>query len=297
MARSSHLRWAVVICLASGLAWHGSAATVPMPNPDDATVADGVFRSRYFDLSYPLPSGWMEGLAGPDASGSGYYVLGTFVPAGELTGTIVVAAQDIFFATAPLDDAMAIADEFSRAMAWVDGMQIDRPPVEVHIAGRRFAQIDFSGVGLFRSTFITKLRCHFLSFNLTAKSPEFLSALAHSLNNLGPAEDTQATKIDPVCISGYANADHLLTRIDPPPISPSFTSIPVRIVIARDGSVKHVHVIHATAAQRDGIETALSGWKLRPLNANGVATEIETGVVINFTQTGAVQYRSGNRIQ
>jgi hypothetical protein len=272
MARSSHLRWAVVICLASGLAWHGSAATVPMPNPDDATVADGVFRSRYFDLSYPLPSGWMEGLAGPDASGSGYYVLGTFVPAGELSGTIVVAAQDIFFATAPLEDAMAMADEFGRSMVRVDGMQIDRPPV-------------------FRSTFITKLRCHFLSFNLTAKSPEFLSALAHSLNNLGPAEDTQATKIDPVCISGYANADHLLTRIDPPPISPSFTSIPVRIVIARDGTVKHAHVIHATAAQRDGIEAALSRWKLRPPNMNGSATEIETGLVITFTPAGAVRYR------
>jgi hypothetical protein len=103
----------------------------------------------------------MESLAGPGASGS---VLGTFVPASELTGTIVVAAQDILFATAPLDDAMAMADEFGRAMARVDGMRIDRPPV----ARRRFAQIDFSGVGLFRGTFITKLRCHFLSFNLTA---------------------------------------------------------------------------------------------------------------------------------
>jgi hypothetical protein len=286
-ARSSHLRLAAVICLASGLAWHGSAATVPMPNPDDGTVAAGVFRSRYFDLSYPLPSGWMQNLAGPGASGSGYYVLGTFVPAGELTGTIVVAAQDIFFATAPLDDAMAMADEFGRAMAWVDGMQIDRPPVEVHIAGRRFAQIDFSGVGLFRSTFITKLRCHFLSFNLTAKSPELLTSLALSLYNLGPADDTEATKIDPVCIGGYANADHLLTRIDPPPISPSFASIPVRIVIARAGSVKHVHVIHATAAQRDGIETALSQWKLRPPNANGVAAEIETGLAwISHTSLG-----------
>jgi hypothetical protein len=167
----------------------------------------------------------------------------------------------------------------------------------VHIAGRRFAQIDFSGVGLFRSTFITKLRCHFLSFNLTAKSPEFLSALAHSLNNLGPAEDTQATKIDPVCIGGYANADHLLTRIDPPPISPSFTSIPVRIVIARDGTVKHAHVIHATAAQRDGIEAALSRWKLRPPNMNGSATEIETGLVTTFTPAGAVRYLPGNQIQ
>jgi hypothetical protein len=99
------------------------------------------------------------------------------------------------------------------------------------------------------------------------------------LNNLGPADDTEATKVDPVCIGGYANAEHLLTRIDPPPISPSFTSIPVRIVIARDGSVKHVRVIHATAAQRDGIETTLSQWKLRPPVRNGVATEIETGLV------------------
>ena len=187
-----------------------------MPNPDDVSVADGVFKSQYFDLSYPLPSGWMEGLAGPGASGSGNYVLGTFVPAGELTGTIVVAAQDIFFATAPLDDAMAMADELGRAMARIDGTKIDRPPVEVRIAGRRFARIDFSGVGLFRSTFITKLRCHFLSFNLTAKSPELLSALALSLNRLGLADDAEAAQTDPVCIGGYANADQLLTRIRSP---------------------------------------------------------------------------------
>jgi hypothetical protein len=295
-ARIPGRRWAAVICLASGLAWHGNTATAPMPNPENGSVADGVFRNQYFDLSYPLPSGWMEGVAGPGASGSGYYVLGTFVPAGELTGTIVVAAQDIFFATAPLDDAMAMADELGRAMARIDGTKIDRPPVEVRIAGRRFARIDFSGVGLFRSTFITKLRCHFLSFNLTAKSPELLSALVLSLNNLGPVDDKEAARVDPTCIGGYADADHLLTRIDPPAISPSFAPIPIRIVIAADGTVKHVHVIHASAAQRYGIETALGRWKLRPPNMNGVPTEIETGLVINFTPAGAVRYLPGNRI-
>jgi hypothetical protein len=297
MARISHLRWPAVICLAIGLAWHGNAATMPMPNPDDGIVVDGVFISRYFNLSYPLPPGWQASLAGPDASGSGYYVLGTFVPAGELAGTILMAAQDIFFATTPIDDVMAMAEAFGRAMAQVDGMKVDRPPVEVHIAGRRFGRIDFSGVGLFRSTLITKLRCHFLSFNLTARSPELLSALVFSLNNLGPADAVEAVRIDPLCIGGYADADHLLTRIDPPAISPSFAPIPVRIVIAADGTVTHVHVIHATAAQRGGIETALGQWKLRPANTNGVPTEIETGVVIDFTPAGAVHYLPGNRIR
>jgi hypothetical protein len=297
MRRVARLRWAAMICLASGLAWHGNAATVPMPNPDDGTVADGVFKSRYFNLSYPLPPGWIASLAGPGASESGYYVLGSFVPAGELTGTILVAAQDIFFAATSLDDVMAMADEIGRAIAHVDGMKIDQAPSEVQIAGRRFARIDFSGVGLFRSTLITKQRCHFLSFNLTAKSPELLSAMVLSLNNLGPVDDKEAARNGPMCIGGYADADHLLTRVDPPAISPSFTPIPVRIVIAADGTVKHVHVIHATAAQRDGIETALGRWKLRPPNRNGVPTEIETGLIVNFLPTGAVRYLPGNRIQ
>jgi hypothetical protein len=236
-------------------------------------------------------------LAGPGASVSGYYVLGTLVPAGELTGTIVVAAQDLFFAATPLDDVMATADEFGRAMSQVDGMKVDQPPSEVEFAGLRFGRIDFSGVGLFRSTLITKLRCHFVSFNLTAKSPELLSALILSLNKLEPVNGKEAAGNVPACIGGYADADHQLTRVDPPAISPSFAPIPVRIVIGADGTVKHVHVIHATAAQRDGIESALGRWKFRPPDIDGVASEIETGLMINFTPAGAVRYLPGNRLQ
>jgi hypothetical protein len=115
------------------------------------------------------------------------------------------------------------------------------------------------------------------------------------LNDLGSADDKEGERTDPTCIGGYADADHLLTRIDPPPISPVFTPIPVRMVIAADGSVKHVHVIHATAAQCDGIEAALGRWKLRPPDMNGLPTEIETGLVIHFTPAGTVRYLSGNR--
>ena len=95
----------IAACLAGMAAvLHGAilssrdAGFVQSANPEDAHVTDSVFVSDYFDLSYRVPEGWTEGLAGPMPSQSGYYVLGTWVPKGEFAGTILVAAQDTFFA-------------------------------------------------------------------------------------------------------------------------------------------------------------------------------------------------------
>jgi hypothetical protein len=283
-----------LVSFACGVALHEGAATVPMRNPDDSAVGNGVFANAYFNISYPLPPGWVEDAAGPAPSASGYYVLDNFVPAGELTGTVMIGAQDIFFATQPFDDVMAMAGEFSRSIAQVDGMSIDRPPAEAQIAGRRFSRIDFSGVGLFRSTWITRIRCHFVIFNLTANSPERLEALVRSLDNVGPASDRdpEAGTREPTCVANYADAENLIRKIDPAAAGPNFIPIPVRIVIDGDGSVKHVHVIRATAGQRDNIERALGQWKLKPHEVNGHATEVETGLLINFSSAGGVQYKA-----
>src|SRR5271170_5438854 len=123
----------VLVCLVSGLVWHRSVAVVPMPDPGDGAVTNGVFTNGYFNLSYPLPPGWTEGTPGPGPSHSGYYVLSTLTPTGDFTGTILIAAQDIFFAADPLAGAAAMADEFGRAMSEVEGMTIDRPPSQVQI--------------------------------------------------------------------------------------------------------------------------------------------------------------------
>jgi hypothetical protein len=285
---------AACVCLASAAAWRGSASTPPVPNPDDGSVTQGIFTNTYFNLSYPLPPGWTVGIAGPGPSISGYYVLATFVPMGELKGTIMVTAQDIFFSAKPFDDLMAMTGEFSRSISQVDGMTIDQPPSELSIAGRTFSRVDFSGVGLFRSTLTTKIRCHFVSFNLTANSPELLTALLRSLDNLGPASDKAAVRIDPTCIGNYADAEHLLSKVDPAAVAPSFIPIPVRIVVGRDGSVKHVHVIRATSGQRETIERALALWRLKPHEINGRTNEIETGLLIRFTPAGGVRYSTGN---
>jgi Gram-negative bacterial TonB protein C-terminal len=286
---------AACVCLATTAAWRGSGAAAPVPNPDDGSVTQGIFTNTYFNLSYPLPSGWTEGTAGPGPSLSGYYVLATLTPKGDFTATILIAAQDMFFAAKPFVDAAAMTQEFSQAMSAIDGMTIDRPPSEVQIGGRRFSRVDFSGVGLFRSTLTTEIRCHFVSFNLTAKNPELLADLVLSLNRFRYPGSSDIGRVDPMCIRNYADKEHLLVKVDPAAIAPALVPIPVRIVVGSDGTVDHVHVIRASSAQRDAIENALGQWKFKPHEIGGNATAIETGLLIEFTPTGDVKYSAGNR--
>src|ERR1700687_3288602 len=175
----------MLACLVTSSVWYqGSAASLaaePRPWPDDGAVANGIYTNKYFDLSYPLPSGWTQAMAGPGPSASGYYVLATASPTGEPTGAVLIAAQDVFFADAALGDLREAARQFTRSMSQIAGMTIDRQPSEGASGGRLFSRVDVSGVGLFRSTFITHSRCHLVSFNLTASSPERLAALVLSM--------------------------------------------------------------------------------------------------------------------
>ena len=289
---------AVVVCLIGVLAWYLDVfewlrlgATVPQP--EQGAVSNGTYANKYFDLSYPLPKGWTEGLAGPGPSQSAYYVLDTFVPAGEITGTVLVAAQDSFFAAKDFSDAKDMAREFSRAMGAIEGMNVDRQPSEVTIAGRLFSRFDFSGVGLYRSTWVTGIRCHFVSFNLTANSPERLAEMVSSLNSVAYAGDRNAGRVDPVCIKNYATPENLVAKVDPPAVGPTFTPIPVRMIISPDGNVKHVHVIRATDEQRSSVENALGRWKFKPSQMQGRAAEVETGVLLEFRPSGVVVYKGG----
>lgn len=143
-------------------------------------------------------------------------------------------------------------------------------------------RIDFSGVGLYRATFVTEIRCHFVSFNLTARSPELLANLAMTLSNLSSTTEADAPPSVPLCVKDYAVAENILQRVEPAAVGPKFTSIPVRIVIDREGGVKHVHVIHASDEQRRNLEEALRRWKFKPPRIDGRAVEIETGLIFRF---------------
>lgn len=286
-------RLAAAIGLLSGVMWHQGSALVSLPLPHEGSVTDGRYINKYFNISYPVPAGWTEGLEGPPPSESGYYVLGTLVPVGELTGTILIAAQDTFFADKTFSDAPAMAEALARAMSEIEGMTVEGPMPVVRIAGRSFSRVDFSGVGLFRSTLITEIRCHLVSFNLVARSPEALAGLVASLNDLADAPDRGAGS-DPVCLRNRAEPRLALTKVDPAPVAPMFVPIPVRLIIAADGGVRQVHVIRATAAQRTSIESALGQWKFNPPEVEGRPADIETGLVVRFTPEGHVKYSTGD---
>jgi hypothetical protein len=281
----------IATVIVAWIAWWGfgsvsflrGAATYAMSVPEDGVVTNGRYTNRYFDLSFAVPEGLTVGLAGPEPSETGYYALTSLVPASELGGTILIAAQDMFFAPKPHSDIAAEASDFRDAMARIDGMTIDQEPSEKNIAGHLMQRIDFSGVGLYRATFVTEIRCHFVSFNLTARSPEFLASLATSLSNLSSAVETATTPSAPLCVKDYAVPENLLQRAEPAAVGPKFTSIPVRIVIDKEGSVKHVHVIHASDEQRRSIDEALRQWKFKPPKLDGQAVEIETGLIFRFT--------------
>jgi Gram-negative bacterial TonB protein C-terminal len=277
----------VAVCLAGvGAVLHGAvlsphgAVASQSANPEDGKVVDGVFVSDYFNLSYRLPDGWTEGLAGPDPSQSGYYVIGTWAPKRDFAGTVLVVAQDMFFAPDRSDDVKNVVAEFRQVMSAVDGMTIDREPAQVSVGGHPGYRIDFSGVGLFRAMFAIEIRCHVLTFNLTSRDPELLASMVKSLDNL--ASVRKLSDAVPECLRDYATSENVVHRVEPDEIGAKAVSIPVRMIVATDGSVKHVHVIRASAAQRRNIEEALRQWKFKSYVKQGRPVEVETGMTFNF---------------
>jgi hypothetical protein len=243
-------------------------------NPEDAYVADGVFVSNYFGLKYRIPEGWGEGLPGPNPSQSGYYVLGTWTTKGELAGTILVVAQDMFFAPDTSEDVKSVATRFRQVMSLVDGMIIDREPEPVRVGAYAGYRIDFSGAGLFRSMLVIEIRCHVVTFNLTSRDPELLASLWRSMNNLASFENKAGPV--PVCLRDHLS-ESILHRVEPDAAA-RVPSVSVRMIVATDGSVKHVHVIRASAAQRQYIQEAVEKWRFKPYLKQGRPIEVETGV-------------------
>jgi hypothetical protein len=273
------------ISLLGVLAWQYGAAIsfrgteTFMSNPEDGKVAKGSYVSGYFGLRYRLPQDWTVGEAGPDPSQSGYYVLSTLVPRSEPNANILIAAQDMFFG-ADMEDR---ARDFQQAMSNVSGMIIDRDLTEIKVADHLLYRVDYSGVGLFRARLETEVRCHVVSANVTTSDKELLGRLAGSRDSLSFTTIRDAASSPPPCVKDYAVGDNVIHKVDPVAVGPKFVPIPARIIVGADGSVKHVHVIHATDAQRRSIEDALYRWKLKPYEIDGRASPVETGLVFKFT--------------
>jgi hypothetical protein len=255
--------------------------------PERGTLTDRAYRNAYFDLEYSLSRDWIQRYSGPPPSDRGYYVLAQLEPASSsqsARGHILIAAQDMFFASVPAKNALELINYYKDHLQ-VD-YRIERTPAATQVAGHSFVRFDYASpvAKLHWRVLATEIRCHILQFIFTGGNAGQIESLIENMktmklpNEAGPASG-KGGGAKPVCIKDFANAENLIERADPVSLQPRFNPVPARIVIDAQGRVKHIHVLSAFPEQVTSISDALLQWRFKPYVLDGRAVEVETGIV------------------
>jgi len=267
-------------------AWSSASDSVT-PVPEGGTVTDA-FTDDYFGITYPLPKGWSEKYQGPPPSDSGRYVLAQIQAADTSTGTveghILVTAQDMFFTPLPTKNALELTAYEQDNLG--SDYKLEVSPKQTNIAGRPFTFYAYQSpvAQLHWYVLATEIRCHAVEFVLTSRDTKLLESLLADMNRMKlPAEASpsggEGGGVFPVCIKDYATDEHLIARVDPILTEHRFTPVPVRIIIDKDGKVKHIHFLSAFPDQSAAITAALQQWKFKPYLKDGQPVEVETGIM------------------
>jgi hypothetical protein len=275
-------------------AW-ASSSDSSVPEPEDGSAVNNVYVNKYFGLTYPLPADWTEKYKGPPPSDFGLYVLAQLVPRdtanglaetskGKTRGTIQISAQDMFFTPMPANNARQLVN--FRKNHLQDDYKLELKPTETKIAGQPFIFFSYwSPVAeLHWYVLATQIRCHAVEIVLTSRDTKLLESLMLDMNKMKlPAEASPTGGTGggdvPTCVKNYASGDNIVERVDPVLTDRRFNAIPVRIIIDKQGKVKHIHFLSAFPEQAKAIGDALKQWKFRPYLRDGVPAEVETGIM------------------
>lgn len=268
-------------------AW-SSASDSLTPLPEGGNVINNVFSDQYFGMTYSLPRDWTEKYKGPPPSDSGRYVLAEIRPAntynGPIRGSILIAAQDMFFTPLPVANALELID-YTKDHLQAD-YRVELPPTAVKIASRsfRFFAYESPVAQLHWYVAATQIRCHTVEIVLTSRDTKLLERLMLDMNKMKlPVEASPTTGAGggavPVCIKDYARDENVIARVDPIFTEHRFNPVPVRVIIDREGKVKHIHFLSAFPDQAKAITDALGQWKFRPYLRGGQPVEVETGLM------------------
>ena len=264
---------------------HPSIAGISAAVPEGGEVTGTAYNNKYFGLTFALPAEWAEGYKGPKPSDGGYYVLASLKPKGELNGTVLIAAQDIFFYSRPVNNSAEMLKDVKQNLN--EAQKAESGPVELEISNHTFGRFDFSGAGLTFTQFATDIRCHVVSFVVTTRDQKVLNKLVQAIAGMKISEAQAAAGSPlPVCVKDYATGDNVIHKVDPEMIGPKYTQVPTRFIIGTDGKVKHIHVINAFPDQAKSVEKALMQWEFKPYKVNGSPVEVETGIMFEFKPTG-----------
>lgn len=268
-------------------AW-ASASDSVTPIPESGTVTNNTFNNEYFGLTYAFPQDWFEKYKGPPPSDSGRYSLLQLKPAdtfkGPARGNVLITAQDMFFTPLPAANATELIN-YSKDHLQAD-YRIEMPPTPTKIAGRPFTFFAYwsPAAELHWYVLATQIRCHAVEIVLTSRDTKLLAGLMLDLDKMKlplEASPTAGTGggATPVCIADYARGENMITRVEPIFTEHRFNPVPVRIIIDKEGKVKHIHFLSAFPDQSKAITDALGQWKFKRYLRDGQPVEVETGIM------------------
>ena len=269
-------------------AW-ASASDNVTPLPEGGRVKNNVYSNEYFGLTYALSPDWTENYSGPPPSDSGYYVLAQIKPAdtfkGPDRGSVLIAAQDMFFSLAPASNALELIG-YSQAKLNAEYFTVEQPPTVVRIANHSFVRFDYVApvAELHWHVLATEIRCHMVQFVFTSRDTKLIEGLIQDLSKLKLPDGADLLSGTgggdvPLCIKDYARDENILERVDPFFTERRFNPVPVRILIDKEGKVKHIHFLSAFPDQARVITEALLQWQFRPYLMDGKPVEVETGIM------------------
>jgi hypothetical protein len=268
-------------------AW-SSASDSTTPVPETSNIANNIFTDSYFGMTYPLPAAWIEKAKGPPPSDSGRYVLAQIRPAatfkGPARGTILLTAQDMFFTPFPATNSLELVNYFKDHLQ--ADYKIEMPPTPTKINDHPFTFFAYWSpiAELHWYVLSTEIRCHAVDIILTSRDTKMLENLVLELNKMKlPAEAAPTVGTgggdSPVCIKDYATEKNVTARVDPIFADHKFNPVPVRIIIDKEGKVKHIHFLSAFPDQAKAINDAMAQWRFKPYRRNGQPVEVETGIM------------------
>jgi hypothetical protein len=269
-------------------AWSSASDSVT-PLPEGGRVANNnVYSNPYLGLTYALSPDWTQKYTGPPPSDNGYYVLAQIRPAdtfkGTSRGTLLIAAQDLFFTLTPAGNALELINYTKDNL--IAEYKVEQPPMLVRIANRSFVRFDYGSpvAELHWHVLATQIRCHMVQFVFTSRDTKLMESLIQEMNKMslpdeaGPISGRGGGDV-PVCIKDYAGGENVMERVDPVFAERRFNPVPVRIIIDKEGKVKHIHFLSAFPDQAKVIANALFQWRFRPCLRDGKPVEVETGIM------------------
>jgi hypothetical protein len=282
-------------------AWSSSSDAVT-PIPEGTSVSNNQLVNQYFGITLPLPPDWYQKHTPPPPSGTGSYVLAQLTPSPAYSkekskGVMLFSAQDMFFTPLPAANAQQLVNYTKSHLE--ENLKLEMKPTETKIAGQTFVFYAHwaPAAGIHWYMLTTEIRCHAVQIVMSSQDTKLLESLVLDLNKMklpaeaSPTGGTGGGNV-PVCVKDYAK-DNVIERVEPIFPLRRFNSIPVRLIIDKQGKVKHIHILNAFPEQEKALMDAIKQWRFRPYEKDGKRVEVETGIMFGAAPPNVADTAAG----